>query len=134
VSDDTKIDTSAEYLKGRYYEMNSEGTELAFPPIETHVISTNAIKEKSDVAKYDAGCGGKVRLTRSGSGNEVHFYLKNHSDKNATVTLELSWTYQNRRYSQTAQHNLYPGQNKLVFGFALKQNPGCSIIACSLAE
>ena len=81
-----------------------------------------------------SGCGGAVRITERGNPDYAWYYLTNHGDQDAGVTIQKRWRYNNECRTQTERIELYPREDREVFSFNRKQDPRCSILSCSLAS
>jgi len=122
------IDINAPHLVGKYLELSDDGTELAIPPRDEHLTAAEDTDEELAAEALPEACD--VVVTEDGNPTYAWFFLTNRGTTDATVTIERSWTYQNRRRRDTAQHRLYPGQHKNVFNMPRRQDPRCRIIRC----
>jgi len=131
----SKIDITLPFLKGKIYKFNEDGSELEYPPrgevIEPwkEISSTNILPP----CKLN-GCDKKVVVTDKGNVDYAWYYLTNNSDNNVAVTIERRWIYEGRLRTETARHQLYPGEDKEVFSFPRNQQPLCCVLTCSALD
>ena len=97
------------------------------PPFE---VSDRSVCDQSPVM---AGCQGKVKISERGNPDYAWYYITNDSDKDATVTIQKRWIYNNECRTATQQVKLYPQEDREVFSFPRNQRPTCSILSCSLS-
>lgn len=127
-----KIDISAPKLRGKYIEVNKNGTEFALPPCDYLVLKIeNSDEDLSLLACSSTGCDNKVSVSEDGNPTYAWYNLTNNGDKYAGVTIERRWIYEGAWRKDTVRHRLYPGEHKEVFSFPRNQNPMCCVIACS---
>jgi len=127
-----KLDLNGPHIVGKYFEVNKDETEFAFPPRDYYVLEMSDSIESLGLIECNVkGCNNQVIVTENGNTTYAWYFLTNNGDKYAVVTIERRWIYEGKWRRDTVRHRLYPGEYKEVFSFPRNQNPLCSTIACS---
>ncbi|WP_119791312.1 hypothetical protein [Flavobacterium anhuiense] len=130
-----KIDLNDPKLKGKYYDVNDEGTEFSIPPRDFLDLGIEKVDEDLSLFVCNStGCSNQVKITDRGNAEYAWYYLDNLSETDATITIERRWIYEGSWRRETAQCRLYPGEIREVFSFPRNQNPMCCITVCSLTN
>lgn len=128
-----KIDRNAPHLVGKYFELDENECEFAFPPVNEQILPWEDIDESNaHRACPTVGCNGNVKITEGGNSQYAWYFLTNISNQYIGVTIERRWIYQGKWRRETARHRLYAGQYKEVFSFPRNQSPICCIVACNI--
>lgn len=77
-------------------------------------------------------CDRKIKISERGNLTYAWWYLSNTADKTASVTIQRCWTYNAEWRSETQRYVLYPGEDRMVFGFPRNQNPKIVLTHCQL--